>query len=478
MPALTSTSDASTDVRRLVLRTLMPGFVGTSVPAWLATALADGLGSVCLYGPNVVDRDQLRELCTDLHRRSPDVVLAVDEEGGDVTRLHYRTGSPYVGNAVLGRLDDADITRAAATTIAADLRDVGIDLDLAPVVDVNSSDDNPVIGVRSFGSDAHVAARHTTAWVEGLQSGGVAACAKHFPGHGDTTTDSHHDLPVVAAAAAVIRSRELVPFRAAVASGVACVMTAAVVVPSLDPDHPATFSSVLLQGVLRHELGFRGAIVTDALDMAGASAGTGIPEAAVRALVAGCDLLCLGSETEEQLVVDIVAAVVIAVSDGRLPLDRLRSAASAVDRLASRRPGPPQNMSKPTAVEDASVAAAFTVTDRAREWLAAIGDVAIVQVDTASNLAVGHVPWGPASVGATTSADRVREVARVAVVGRDVGRHHPARAAADDLRAQGYDVVVVECGWPRGGADIVTWGGSPVVSRALVALLHGAVVPA
>jgi beta-N-acetylhexosaminidase len=477
MATLTSGSDAAVDIRRLVLRTLMPGFVGTSVPAWLDTAISDGLCSVCIYGPNVVDRNQLRELCTDLHRRSPDVILAVDEEGGDVTRLHYRTGSPHVGNAVLGRLDDVDVTRASAAEIAADLRDVGIDLDLAPVVDVNSSDDNPVIGVRSFGSDAHLAARHTTAWVEGLQSGGIAACAKHFPGHGDTTADSHHDLPVVAATAAVIRSRELVPFRAAVESGVACVMTAAVVVPSLDPDHPATFSSLLLQGVLRDELGFGGVIVTDALDMAGASAETGIPEAAVRALVAGCDLLCLGSETSEQLVIDIVSAVVTAVSDGRLPLHRLRSAASAVDRLASRRPGAPGTVSETTTLDDAWVAAAFTVTDRAREWLAAIGEVEIVQVDSASNLAVGHVPWGPASVGATTGADGVGEGARVAVVGRDLGRLHPVWAVADELRRQRHDVVVVECGWPRGGADIVTWGGSPVVSRALVALLRSAVVP-
>jgi len=467
----TSDSEESHDIRRLVLRTLMPGFVGTSVPAWLAAALADGLGSVCIYGPNVVDRDQLRELCADLHRRAPRVVLAVDEEGGDVTRLHYRSGSPYVGNAVLGRLDDVALTSRAAAEIAADLRDVGIDLDLAPVVDVNSSDDNPVIGVRSFGADAHLVARHTSAWVEGLQSAGIAACAKHFPGHGDTDSDSHHALPVVTAPADVVRSRELVPFRAAVDSGVACVMTAAVVVPSLDPEHAATFSSLLLEGVLRGELGFGGVIVTDALDMAGASADTGIPEAAVRALVAGCDLLCLGSETPELLVTDVVSAVETAVVSGRLPLSRLLDAAAAVDRLAGlgeNRPPPASPV-----VREARASEAFTVSDRARQWLAGTGDVAIVQVESSSNLAVGQVPWGPSSVGATTGVDDVPEGARVAVVGRDITPGHRAWAVADGLRRQGRDVIVVECGWPRAAVDLVTWGGSPAVAESLVALLRG-----
>jgi beta-N-acetylhexosaminidase len=449
----------------------MPGFVGTSVPDWLAVALAEGLGSVCIYGPNVVDRDQLRELCADLHRLAAGVVLAVDEEGGDVTRLHYRSGSPYVGNAVLGRIDDVVVTGLSAAEIAADLRDVGIDLDLAPVVDVNSSDDNPVIGVRSFGADPHLAARHTSAWVESLQSAGIAACAKHFPGHGDTTADSHHALPVVTASTDVIRSRELVPFRAAVDSGVACVMTAAVVVPSLDPEHAATFSSLLLQGVLREELGFGGVIVTDALDMAGASADTGIPEAAVRALVAGCDLLCLGSETPEQLVTEVLAAVETAVASGRLPMSRLREAAAAVERLADLRLSRPPASSHVAA--EAPIAEAFLVSDRARHWLAGTGDVAIVQVETSSNLAVGGVPWGPSSVGATAGVGDLPEGARVAVVGRDIAPGHRAWSVADDLRGHGRDVIVVECGWPRGGVDLVTWGGSPAVARALVALLRG-----
>jgi beta-N-acetylhexosaminidase len=396
----------------------------------------------------------------------------VDEEGGDVTRLHYRTGSPYVGNAVLGRLDDLAVTTQEAARIAADLRDVGVDLDLAPVVDVNSSDDNPVIGTRSFGADAGLVARHTGAWTRGLQEGGIAACAKHFPGHGDTTTDSHLALPVVDVPADVVRNRELQPFRAAVEAGTACVMTAAIVVPSVDPDNPGTFSASLLQGVLRGELGFDGVVVSDALDMAGASAETGIPEAAVRALVAGCDLLCLGSDTDPALVEQIVSEVVSAVEEGRLTEERLSDAAARVDALADawvvtgHLPPEPNG----TAVD---AAAAFRLSAHAREWLGLTGSAAIVQVETSSNLAVGQVPWGPASVGAVVGESDAAAAARVAVVGRGLAPAHPAWDVAAGLAAQGKDVVVVECGWPRAGAepDIVTWGGSPEVARALVALI-------
>ncbi|MGD9955309.1 MAG: glycoside hydrolase family 3 protein [Candidatus Nanopelagicales bacterium] len=464
----------SHDARTLVLRTLMPGFAGTEVPGWIDRALRDGLGSVCLYGSNVVDVPQLAALCSDLRSRSSRVVLATDEEGGDVTRLHYRTGSPYVGNAVLGRLDDLAATRAQAAWIAADLRAVGIALDLGPVVDVNSSDDNPVIGSRSFGADAALVGRHAAAWVHALQDGGVAACAKHFPGHGDTTADSHHALPVVDADIELLHRRELLPFRDVVLAGTAAVMTAAIVVPSVDPVNAGTFSRALLEGVLREELGFDGVIVTDALDMAGASAVTGIPEAAVRALVAGCDLLCLGSDTDPALFDEIVEHVLVAVDEGRLSVERLREAAGRVDRLADAYGASVVATSGVPVEIDATPA--FALTEAARRWLAADGDVAIVQVSSASNLAVGQVPWGPSALGAAVSEEAASSSRRVAVVGRDLGPDHPAWAAADRLRAGGTDVLVVESGWPRSGsrADVVTWGGSPAVARALVALLTGA----
>jgi beta-N-acetylhexosaminidase len=271
--------------------------------------------------------------------------------------------------------------------------------------------------------------------------------------------------------ATLVRARELRPFAAAVQAGAASVMTGAVVVPSIDPSEPATFSRVLLQDVLRGELGFAGTIVSDALDMAGASADTGIPEAAVRAIVAGCDLLCLGSHTAPELVAEIADRVEGAVESGRLPLARLTDAAAAVDRLADRWAARVPAPTAYAALPDEVVAGAFELSDGARTWLRGAAPVALVQVETPTNLAVGPVPWGVAALGLAVDERDVAAGARVAVVGRAVGPDHPARAVVARLEASGHDVVLVECGWPRGPVDVATWGGSPAVARALVGLL-------
>jgi beta-N-acetylhexosaminidase len=477
-----------------VAATLQPGFVGTSVPDWLVAAHAGGLASVCLYGDNISPDGGLAPVCTDATRRLPGILLATDEEGGDVTRVHYPAGSTAVGNAVLGRLDDPATTRRVAAGIAAELADLGIGLDLAPSVDVNSSPDNPVIGVRSFGADPARVSRHGAAWVDGLQSRGVAACAKHFPGHGDTATDSHHDLPRIDAPLTVLHERELAPFRAAVDAGVATIMTSHIIVDALDPNRPATFSPTVLS-VLRDDLGFTGVIVSDALDMAGASAQTGIPEAAVRALLAGVDLLCLGSATSEERYSAVHAAIVAAVECGRLPRERVAQAAGRVRDLAATTAAhltasdagalPPATTAADAgdaAVRGASpvladdvVARAFHLSDAARSWIANPSPAAVVQVGSVANLAVGDVSWGPAGLGATVAEPEVADGAKVAVVGRAMAPEHPAHAVAQRLRAAGHDVVLVECGWPRGGADVETFGGSPAVARALLAVLRGEV---
>ena len=461
----------------------MPGFAGTTVPVWIQREYAAGLATVCLYGANVVDAEQFSTLCAELRVAAPDLVLAVDEEGGDVTRVHFATGSPHPGNAVLGRLDDLDLTRASAEAIGRELAAAGITLDLAPVVDVNSADDNPVIGVRSFGRDQVLVARHSAAFVDGLQSVGVAACAKHFPGHGDTVTDSHLALPHIDVPREVLAERELEPFQAAVAAGTACIMTSHIVVTAVDAEQPATFSHLVLQGLLRDELGYDGVVVTDALDMAGASADTGIPEAAVRALVAGCDLLCVGSETSEEQFLEVVDAVVAAVATGRLDRVRLEQAVSRVDRLVSTFPpgpvpaaGSDAGEPAPTIpVSDTAIARAFEVGPEVAAWCDAPGRAVIVQLASATNLAVGDVRWGPAAVGRAIEVAQVEAGDKVAVVGRGLSERHPVWALTESLRSQGHAAIVVECGWPRSGGpaapDIVTFGGSPAVGRALADLL-------
>src|SRR3954468_4845743 len=180
------------------LRVLLPAFSGTTVPDDVLRLLEEGLGGLCLFGSNTADGpDTVAAYAARVRSVSPGAVLAVDEEGGDVTRLPVADGSPVLGPLALGAADDLVLTRAVGRAIGLELAAVGIDLDLGPVADVNSNADNPVIGTRSFGSAASEAAVHVAAWTLGLQSAGVAACAKHFPGHGDTAEDSHLALPVL-----------------------------------------------------------------------------------------------------------------------------------------------------------------------------------------------------------------------------------------------------------------------------------------
>ncbi|MEU8658123.1 glycoside hydrolase family 3 N-terminal domain-containing protein [Actinoplanes philippinensis] len=323
-------------LRRLALRTLLAAFPGAVAPSWAGDLLLDGLAGHTLFGGNVVDPGQVADLTAQLRSARADVLIAIDEEGGDVTRLGHRTGSAYPGNAALGAAGNLDLTRRVYAAIGADLAAAGINLDLAPTVDVNTADDNPIIGTRSFGADPALVARHTAAAVTGLQSSGVAACAKHFPGHGATVTDSHLELPTVDVPLSLLRSRDLPPFAAAVEAGVQSVMSAHIRVPQLTGDGPATFSRSALNGLLRDELGFQGVIVTDALEMRGAAGAAGsIPRAAVAALAAGADLLCIGAVVTLELVEAVATEIATATRDGRLPLTRLENAAERTATLAA-----------------------------------------------------------------------------------------------------------------------------------------------
>ncbi len=248
-----------------------------------------------------------------------------------MTRLEAQDGSSYPGNWALGVVDDVELTREVAGAMAADLAQAGINLDLAPVADVNTTADNPIIGVRSFGSDAELVARHVAAFVEGLEAGGVAACAKHFPGHGDTLEDSHLELPTVD----TVSDEALLPFRAAIDADVTAIMTAHIRVRDVG-DEPATLSPALLSGLLRDELGFTGVAITDALEMKAISATVGVEQGAVLALAAGADALCLGHDLGAEAVEGIVRAVVDAVRSGTLTEERLTEAASRVAAVERR----------------------------------------------------------------------------------------------------------------------------------------------
>jgi beta-N-acetylhexosaminidase len=296
---------------------LFAGFEGTRVPRDLAQLIAAGrVGGVVLFARNVEDPAQLRALVDELHAGAPaeaPLCVCVDQEGGRVQRLR----APWTEWPALRRLgerDDLEATRAFARALARELADARIDLCFAPVVDVDTNPANPVIGERSFSSDPQRVARHGAAFVEALQAGGVAACAKHFPGHGDTSCDSHLELPRVACDLARLRAVELPPFRAAIAAGVASVMTAHVVLTGLDPDRPATLSPAAI-GLLREELGFDGLVFSDDLEMR-AVADHFAPRALVHAaLAAGVDalLVCRSAELRDEAL-----AALEALEDSRL----------------------------------------------------------------------------------------------------------------------------------------------------------------
>jgi len=310
---------------------LLARFHGPSAPPWLLRWLDHGLAGVVLFAGNITSAEQTRALVSELRAHNPRALLAVDEEGGIVTRLEAATGSSFPGNAALGAIDDLAATSQVARDIGALLACNGLNLNLAPVADVASNPDNPVIGVRSYGADPERVAAHTAAFVTALQECGVAACAKHFPGHGRTGVDSHLVLPTVPASLAELTASDLVPFRAAVGAGVRAVMTSHVCFPAVD-EKPVTMSHRWLTDVLRGELGFGGVTITDALDM-GAIGDSGSSAAgAVGALAAGADLLCLGANRAAQE--RAVSALADAVAEGSVSRERIAEAARRVRALA------------------------------------------------------------------------------------------------------------------------------------------------
>lgn len=463
---------------RAAAAVLLPGFVGTTLPEWLAVRLRDGLAGVCVFGQNIVSRTQLRELTDAIRAANPNALIAIDEEGGDVTRLYYETGSPYPGNAVLGRIDDSEYTESVARTVGWELRLAGCNLDFAPDVDVNSNPDNPVIGVRSFGADPAAVARHSAAWIRGLESTGVAASAKHFPGHGDTAQDSHLALPAIDRSLDQLRMRELQPFAAAIAAGSRTIMTSHILLPQVDASAPATFSTTILNDLLRGELGFDGVIVTDALDMAGASGEIGIPQAAVRAVSAGCDLLCIGTENTDEQLGEIEAAIEAAVLSGTLASERLadaaaRNAALAEDLLIQSRsiPIPEYMWADEPDFDLARTADSFDV----RQGLRVQDERILVTLETAANIAVGRAPWGPSVDGIVRLEEggelRIPVGVQPILLGRANHRHAWVRHVIDDLRAQYPSAIVVDLGWPgddRAYADVATFGASRHVGAALL----------
>ena len=322
---------------------LWVGFDGTSVPETLARWLARGeVGGVVLFSRNIESPAQVRALCREVRsaagRGNPLPLIAVDQEGGRVMRLKDPPFTRFPPARACSHFccRNETVAEGLGAAIAAELRAVGIDVNFAPVFDVDSNPRNTVIGDRAFSEDPRTAAALGIAFAKGSLSRGILPVGKHFPGHGDTSADSHKELPVARAGRHTLLRRELLPFRRAVRAGIPALMTAHVMYPALDRAVPATLSRKILHGLLRERLRFRGAVLSDALEMKAITLRYGIGEAAVLAVTAGCDvvLVCRGEVEQAETIA--------------------RLAREATDRPAFRR----------------TVAAAAVRSDRLRAWAA------------------------------------------------------------------------------------------------------------
>jgi beta-N-acetylhexosaminidase len=331
-------------VRREIGQLLIGCLPGTGVPPEMRSLAREfQLGGVTLFARNIEAPAQVAELSHDVQTLASELPLwvGVDQEGGRVARLRAPF-TEWPPMAALGRSGDAALASRFAAALAAELAAVGITLDYAPVLDIHTNPKNPVIGDRALADGADAVATLGAAIVRGLQEHGVAACGKHFPGHGDTAVDSHFELPVVEHPPDRIRRVECVPFREAIRAGVAFIMTAHVLVPSIDEERPATLSRRIVHDLLRRELGFEGVILSDDLEMKALASSWTIADAAVEAIAAGCDgvLICRALSDDRGADIEVQAAVlealVHAVEDGRIPFGRLEDALTRQRRAKER----------------------------------------------------------------------------------------------------------------------------------------------
>lgn len=469
-----------TDIDRLILSTFSPGFGGAVVPEWIKPWLENGLGSVTLFASNTPNFETASNLISEIRSYNPDVLIAIDEEGGDVTRLFVREGSRYPTPALLGQCDDEDLTFRSYSSMGAVLRSLGVDITYAPVADVVAYENNPIVGVRSFGMSSDVVNRHVLQAVKGLQSSGVSACVKHFPGHGAVLEDSHHDLPRIKLSKNDYERTHIEPFKNAIASGVSAVMIGHLIAECLDPNLPASLSSKILRDYLRSELGFKGLIVTDALDMGAIGGPTKIHESALNALTAGADLLCFsGMGDQSQFVMNSFDWIQSAFNRGEISEDSFIDSSQRIGEIRAK------NL-KGTKVEEnidyKELISGFEVLGDVELSSSAIN---LVEIGTKPTIAAGDVSWGIhrelRSVGITCEihASDAENLAskKLVVAFRDAYRDGPLLATLNRLNQRFPDAIFIDMGWPTREFEprnlIRAYGSSAIVSQAVAARIKG-----
>jgi beta-N-acetylhexosaminidase len=416
------------DLRKLAGQLIMVRLFGTTLDPDTADFLrANSVRGACLFRQNMVDAEQLTGFTSSLREAmGPDALIALDQEGGAVVRATWVPAPPSA--MALGAADDPELARSVGAAVARAIKALGFNWNFAPVLDLNNNPHNPVIAERSFGADPERATAIALAWMAGSESEGVACCVKHFPGHGDTHVDSHRDLPSVDKPLAELEQFEFAPFRMA-APHAPAVMTAHIVYPALDPDHPATMSRPILTGVLRERFGYDGVIITDGMDMHAIAHRYGAGHAAVKALVAGADMvMAIGSrETQEET----IAAIAEAIESGLLPMAEVQAKLARLSTLAKAHPSGQHDYTTDEA-DRALMARAW------RRGLTALGD-----------------PRRPAA------ASQVRLVARQDVVSDGVSEAGVPAADIAQALGQLYDVELVTFA----DAECFDWSALPQDGR-------------
>jgi beta-N-acetylhexosaminidase len=320
----------------------MVGFPGPRVDDDFGALVDDGLFGAILFKRNLGSAAETALLCREVKSRAGrPFVLAVDQEGGRVARLRGEPFASVPSMREIGLREDLKLAMRVGHLLAYELRALGFDWDFAPVLDVDTNPKNPVIADRALHSDPAQVARLGVALAAGLEAAGIASCGKHFPGHGDTSQDSHLTLPRLPHALERLRKVELVPFRAYAQARLSSIMTAHIIFEAIDPSLPATMSEKVLNGVLRRELGFEGVVVSDDLEMKAIADNYSVPEAAVLGALAGVDLFLVCHKAPVQRAA--IEALVQAVESGRLPLARVEEANRRLEALSRRFARPPED---------------------------------------------------------------------------------------------------------------------------------------
>lgn len=430
---------------RLAYGVLFPAVGRAVVPQWVRHRADRGIGGFVIYDRAGKNPTELRELVSGLRDACGPVHIATDEEGGAVSRLGAMSdGLSSPGNYALGVVDDVALTESVGREIGAALVDVGIDWNFAPAVDVAVNPETPN-GVRCFGHDRARVSQHAAAWIRGLQDAGVSACAKHFPGHGISGTDAHLGTPVITLDRDELIASYLDPFRAAIGAGVDSVMVSHDRLPLIDAV-PSSISGPVITGLLRDELGYDGVVITDALEMRGVRDVAPLGQAAVLALAAGADALCLGSWSFGADADAAARAIVDAVDAGRLTASRLEEAHHRLETMGSSRRG--RSRIVPTVAASQSqpaVVAARGALEVSGQLPTPAHHFLVVHLDPENSPAAGH---GPADIAEFLARDPRVSARSERMTDRTYAGDEMIGALTSDFREEygddGQIVIVVE----------------------------------